>query len=75
MPIDASAIALIAQILAPGGIAAIEVKAVLNGTKERVKTIHDSVEKIENKMDRLDEKFDLVDKRVVALEVERDLHR
>lgn len=66
MPIDPSAIALIAQILAPGGIAAIAVKAVLNGTKERVKEIHASVEKI-------DEKLDSIDKRVLRVEVHSGL--
>ena len=64
MPIDASAIALIAQILAPGGIAAIAVKAVLNGSKERIQTIQTSVEKIETKVDKIDEKLDMILKEV-----------
>ena len=59
---------VLVQVLAPGGIAAIAVKAVLNGTKERVKEIHEDVKGLKENVIEVRDYHHLLTARMYILE-------
>lgn len=61
MQIDGGTLQLVLTLLAPGGIAGLAVKLVLNGTKENVREIKSDVKDTRKAVDRLHERVDQVE--------------